>query len=203
MTIAPMLMGIGSVLSGVSSVGSAIGNYFSQSDTNKLNEKLYREQVEYNKPINQMTRLQEAGLNPALMYGKGPGANIASAPPSMTAPPVDKVDLLGPMASYQQIMNMDAQLAGQLEQNKILAETAKQSSIKTKMDKRDFEILTGLEAETGVPLQKDDNKIMTGTLKVLHGIPRFIDRAKTEAAEDWQEYREKVSKNSSKYKRLF
>jgi len=50
---------------------------------NDQNRALYYEQREYNKPLNQVARLKEAGLNPALMYGTGTGANVAGTPPTM------------------------------------------------------------------------------------------------------------------------
>lgn len=48
-----------------------------QRDTNALNYKMWQEKLEYDKPINQRKRLEEAGLNPALMYGTGQGANLS------------------------------------------------------------------------------------------------------------------------------
>lgn len=63
-------------------IGSAIGSIFSANianqgvrDSNQQNYKnqvkLWKMQNEYNKPENQMKRLQEAGLNPNLVYGAG------------------------------------------------------------------------------------------------------------------------------------
>lgn len=49
---------------------------------NEMNLAFWNKQNEYNRPINQMKRFKEAGLNPALMYGQGnPGnaSNLQSA----------------------------------------------------------------------------------------------------------------------------
>lgn len=49
---------------------------------NEMNLAFWNKQNEYNRPINQMKRFKEAGLNPALMYGQGnPGnaGNLQSA----------------------------------------------------------------------------------------------------------------------------
>lgn len=55
-------------------------------DTNALNYKMWQEGLEYSKPVNQVARLKEAGLNPALMYGTGSGANVAGPAPRAEAP---------------------------------------------------------------------------------------------------------------------
>lgn len=44
--------------------------------------KLWNLNNEYNKPINQMKRLEEAGLNPFLVYGNGATGNTSSQPSS-------------------------------------------------------------------------------------------------------------------------
>jgi hypothetical protein len=69
--------------------GKAIGNWVSQAVQNKRNRQFAREQArwqrdtsrenwmmenEYNTPRQQMQRLQEAGLNPNLVYGNGADA---------------------------------------------------------------------------------------------------------------------------------
>lgn len=55
-------------------------NAYSQREANKANRDLWREQAEYNKPINQMARYQEAGLNPNLIYSQGNPGNMTSSP---------------------------------------------------------------------------------------------------------------------------
>lgn len=51
-----------------------------------LNMQAWREQTDYNKPINQVARLQEAGLNPQLAYGNGTQAGNATPAPGYQAP---------------------------------------------------------------------------------------------------------------------
>lgn len=46
----------------------------------EMNRKSWEETNEYNKPINQQKRLQEAGLNPHLMYGQGTVGNTSDVP---------------------------------------------------------------------------------------------------------------------------
>ena len=47
----------------------------------------------YNHPVQQMARLKEAGLNPALMYGKSGGTGQATNPPGQTMQPATVPDL--------------------------------------------------------------------------------------------------------------
>lgn len=80
---------IGSAFSGVTG-GDLLGlgaslfntgmNAYSQREANKATRDLWREQAEYNKPINQMARFQEAGLNPNLIYSQGNPGNMTSSP---------------------------------------------------------------------------------------------------------------------------
>lgn len=55
-------------------------NAQSQREANEATARLWREQAFYNKPINQMARYQEAGLNPNLMYSQGNPGNMTSSP---------------------------------------------------------------------------------------------------------------------------
>lgn len=87
MKVLPTLLGVGGALG-----GSAIGagqtkrNIELQQEHNKeLVEMQYNKDLEmweranlYNEPSQQMKRLREAGLNPALMYGSGKAANVAA-----------------------------------------------------------------------------------------------------------------------------
>lgn len=45
-----------------------------------LSMDAWRQQTEYNTPANQMARFKAAGLNPALIYGRGNAGNADSAP---------------------------------------------------------------------------------------------------------------------------
>ena len=77
--------------------GSSLINYFSQKETNKANRELaelaYQQNVEqwerenaYNHPSEQMARLQEAGLNPNLVYGSGSAVQTSAHSPQMSYP---------------------------------------------------------------------------------------------------------------------
>lgn len=73
------------IAAGASLLGTGV-NAIAQGNLNKGNRK-WQEQMwhatnEYNKPLNQMARFKEAGLNPHLIYGQG-----NSGPASMAAAP--------------------------------------------------------------------------------------------------------------------
>lgn len=88
-----------------SSLLNSASNVWLQQNANQANKDLWREQSEYNKPINQLARLREAGLNPNLIYGSGGVQNTITSAPKMDAPTVD----LNFLSAYQQVLNGRAQ----------------------------------------------------------------------------------------------
>lgn len=75
----------------IAAAASSIYNSYSQNrannqnlqavrETNAQNMKIYKDSLEYNRPVQQMSRLKEAGLNPMLMYGQGNVGNAANLP---------------------------------------------------------------------------------------------------------------------------
>lgn len=76
-------------LAGISGIMDYAGSSLLQNSANAKNKRsmwtqlwmqkwLMDQQNEYNKPVNQMKRLAEAGLNPNLVYEKG-GTTVAAA----------------------------------------------------------------------------------------------------------------------------
>lgn len=80
----------GQVVGGLLGMGTNAMNNSANKELMKYQYDLALEQWnrenEYNKPINQMSRLQEAGLNPNLVYGDGTVANTAASSPQPKAP---------------------------------------------------------------------------------------------------------------------
>lgn len=71
------------------------------------NVKMWHMQNEYNSPVQQMQRLNDAGLNPNLMYGKGTVGNAQSSPTYTALPPQGMGDMFGKsLAGIQGIMSL-------------------------------------------------------------------------------------------------
>lgn len=89
-----------------SAASNLIGNALqigAQDRQNEWAEKMWRLNNEYNKPINQRRRLEEAGLNPNLMYGGSGSVSEAEQPSAPSAP-----NLNAPLQGYdvgQAMMN--------------------------------------------------------------------------------------------------
>jgi hypothetical protein len=120
MAAAAALTAAGAMASGIAGIASASTNYRSQNKINQLNYQMFKEQQkydkemyeqqladtwemwnatnEYNSASNQVSRLKEAGLNPAMMLGSmnAGSASTSSTPslaatarPNMQAPQID------------------------------------------------------------------------------------------------------------------
>lgn len=100
--------------SGGSNVVSTMLNNKAQKDMNQINfdnqVKLWKMQNEYNKPENQMKRLQEAGLNPNLVYGGG--ATTTAGPVGYTP----GVASQSPLGGISDAVNNYMNYAGQREE---------------------------------------------------------------------------------------
>ena len=119
----------------------AIGNFFTGGASarkqyryqSKLMDKQNQQQIdfwkmnnEYNTPFNQRARLEQAGLNPDLMYG-GSGNMYQSQMPgaaSGSAPNVDYGSFSDNLRFAMQAQVMDAQISKIEQENKLLAEQA-------------------------------------------------------------------------------
>lgn len=97
----------GLAAAGLSVVGGIAQNFANQREAERAFQRqrqLIKEANIYNAPINQMARLREAGLNPHLIYGQGPGSMVsasAGAPPA--AHQENVMQNLGIYASMKQL----------------------------------------------------------------------------------------------------
>ena len=73
----------------VGDIFSSFTNYRAQREAMQWQKDMYYHNLEYNKPINQMKRLEEAGINPHMAYARGTLNNVASPAPSLTAPQIE------------------------------------------------------------------------------------------------------------------
>lgn len=133
---------VASLAPSASGIISEVGNALLTMRTNRQNREFAREQYErekidnlaqwtrqneYNSPSAQMERLQLAGLNPNLVYGKGadnlsqPIAPARGSVPNAVAP---RVDLSRPFSDYQNFALRKAQIDNQTVQNTVLFQEA-------------------------------------------------------------------------------
>lgn len=119
---------IGEIISGVAQVGGqALANRAAKKQQQRQmewNEKFWNMQNEYNSPQAQMKRLQEAGLNPHLVYGQSSGSAAGQAG-LMTAPDIDPagirpIDPQGLMQVLGSYYDFDVK---QAQSDKLKAET--------------------------------------------------------------------------------
>ena len=108
--IAPAV-GAALISGGFSAINGLLGNIFAKkSNQTQFDQtvKLWNMNNEYNKPVNQINRLKEAGLNPNLMYNNSSSAvGNATAPAAPSAP------------NYQSPLNRVAEELGVITQLKI------------------------------------------------------------------------------------
>ena len=128
---------LAAAITGIANGFSNIVNMGAQRRENQKNRDFQREMWnannEYNKPINQMARLEEAGINPHLAYSNGQPMNVSNAPantPNQEAPQMhlDFGAMLQALRTKAEIDNMNADTAqktaqtqGQLTLNGITA----------------------------------------------------------------------------------
>lgn len=114
--------------------------------------EMWNRNNEYNSPQAQMARLQEAGLNPNLVYGSGAVANTSGQMPRYNAPnvqynykPIDIPTVLGAYQDFQvkqaQIDNLKAQT--QNTDAKTITEAVRAELVKVQGDKTAFDLETG------------------------------------------------------------
>lgn len=87
LAVALMLGGLAGGLGGAAISNAGAKNRQRQADATNL--RFWEMQNQYNHPIEQMLRLQEAGLNPNMIYGSSPGSAVGNASniaPSKAAP---------------------------------------------------------------------------------------------------------------------
>lgn len=110
------------LIGSVASIGALPGkivegftaDYFNRRSVkyqNGLQQRNARYWAEYNSPVNQMARLREAGLNPALVYGNGNAVNTydGKAPVSASSYRPTFTDGLSSALAVQQIKNVRKQ----------------------------------------------------------------------------------------------
>lgn len=133
-----MTFPIGEIIgAGASLFGAASANKQRRRESEKQRqfaESMWNKQNAYNTPANQMKRLKEAGLNPALMYGQG---NVGNAEKAMgyQQPQVENIG-----AGVAQSAAAGAQLSVMNSQKKLNESNAIKSAIEGSVKAGEFDI---------------------------------------------------------------
>ena len=119
------LIGGGLISGGVNLLTGLFGNRSrrrAQRDAQKFNVEFWNMQNAYNHPKEQMARLQEAGLNPNLIYGTSPTSAVGNA--GQIAPAkAHEVETLNPLGSFEMFANVkqkSAQTDNLIAQNNLI-----------------------------------------------------------------------------------
>lgn len=117
----PLILGGASLLSGGVNAGVQLHQGKKQREygremadlTWERDQQMWNQMNEYNHPQQQLNRLKDAGLNPALMYGKQGTTGTASSMPNYKTPqgnfPAPQFDLNSKLGQYFDIRNKQAQ----------------------------------------------------------------------------------------------
>jgi hypothetical protein len=100
------------------SIGDALlgvaGTIYQNAENRKEAERAFQRQRQlineaniYNAPVNQMARLKEAGLNPHLIYGQGPGSMVSAS--AGTPPAAHQENIAENLGIYASMKQLDMQ----------------------------------------------------------------------------------------------
>lgn len=179
------------ILPAAMAVGQLIGNIIQQRKQNKENRKLAEfqntanqealdKQLEYNTPANQMSRFQDAGLNPNLIYGQG---NPGSQSEPLRYPEIKPTD-------YQRSMEGILPLANQtaLAQSQVQAQNAqtRRTGVLTQLNQLQIRVMernpllneTGFKAiidslKSSAEIKAADSSVKSATADWFHGKESF------------------------------
>lgn len=125
----PAPIAIPLIAAGASLLGNAIGTFGGNKRRRRENNRARAHDIDmwdrtnaYNDPSQQMKRLQQAGLNPNLVYGGSSGqtAGTANSLPGAKSPDVQDIQPGNEMMQYVNLKNTEAQTNNLRTQNGVL-----------------------------------------------------------------------------------
>lgn len=135
------------VLDFIGDIAGAGVDYYNQKQMVEWQKEQYYHNLEYNKPINQMARLVEAGINPHMAYSKGTINNIATPVPNLSAPQLN-TNFVGKLEQLINMKKMGADIQNMEETNKNLKELngrisaeARKANAEARIAEHDAEII--------------------------------------------------------------
>lgn len=168
----PALIAVGGLIAGAASQRKqAKENRRLAADQHSANKELLQQQLDYNSPKSQMTRYQEAGLNPHLVYGQGNPGN-QSAP--LNYPDIKPTDYQN-LGNVLPLLNQTAMVQSQVQATN--AKT-RQTYVLTELNKLQARVL-----EKNPLLDTDGFKAILDGLKSTAEIKAADAGMKTETAQ--------------------
>lgn len=163
---------------GLSAWGNYTGSKKLMNRQYELQMKQWNAQNEYNLPVNQMSRLVDAGLNPHLVYGNGGASATASLPSGVAQGHFNgaNIDPLGDLANYQTILNQDQDLSNKKAQEKYTEAQTDNTRVTTrefeKTQKKQRELMNAQIKQTNASAGLTSENAFTQGL--VNAIPRVI-----------------------------
>lgn len=159
---------LSSAVSGIAGAGvQFLGNTILSGIQNRENKQLWKEQIELSKPQTQVNWLRDAGLNPALAYGKGVSTKVESAP-TMQRP--EAPNPMTDIAAVQQVDNANAQHDLILAQTEQAKAAARLTGIQGDAANHDLTVTLA----SPIPVRTNTNPIVQGSLGLLDKTHRAI-----------------------------
>ena len=174
-----------SLLGPLFSLGTSIGsNLFTNRGARKAEEasrrhnlRMWNMQNAYNHPLQQMQRLEDAGLNPNLIYGGSTGAAVGNAGSQPAPAKAARFNLDNPMSAYMQTSVQQAQTAN-LDQGAVLKATqAIKTAEEAKLTKTNRNLL---DKNFKSLVTQEENKALQSVL-TSQKLSSEVKRAATEA----------------------
>lgn len=124
-------MPLGSLVKGIfDTANGVLNNYYNRKAQSKQNDvqfQMWQMNNAYNSPVSVMQRLEEAGLNPNLVYGNGGASYQATMPTAAKRAPSDfNIGSGFSPVTFQQLENMEAQ-------NDLISQQGKNAKVQEKI----------------------------------------------------------------------
>lgn len=155
----------------ISAGTGAVNNLLSGAGSRRQNHRNvqnWKMQMEYNTPANQVKRLKEAGLNPALLYGNSSGGvagNASGSPSAASAPQYSVPNVAQDIMSYKRFEIEQDILKQKLAQEEV---NTAQLALNLDVDERTKEdIISKIISESGVALTNWKSKAQDFDIKNL------------------------------------
>lgn len=160
---------LGAGMQGLNSIkDNVLNNYYARKNASKEFRRtvdLWNLENEYNKPVNQMARLKEAGLNPNMVYGGGATTLAASthgAPRSNESWQGVKAGFMDTINAYQDMRQKDAMTENLKAQNELIRSQGREAEARADIAAHNASLLRGTDYIQGESFLGKLNRKLSG-----------------------------------------